>query len=81
MMTPDFDLTRWRKSKHSGDNGGCVELNFTVPGWVGVRDSKLGDASPVLVFTAKNLNAMLAEMKAGKACCAGSPSTTWTTGS
>lgn len=65
-MTPDFDPRRWRKSKHSGDNGGCVELNFTVPGWAGVRDSKLGDASPVLVFTVKDLNAMLARVKAGE---------------
>jgi hypothetical protein len=40
-MTPDFDPRRWRKSKHSGDNGGCVELNFTVPGWAGVRDSTM----------------------------------------
>ncbi|MFI5614993.1 DUF397 domain-containing protein [Amycolatopsis sp. NPDC051903] len=47
---PDYDPTRWRKSRHSGDNGGCVEVNDSVPGVIGIRDSKLGSASPVLTF-------------------------------
>jgi hypothetical protein len=29
----------WRKSRHSGDQGACVEVART-PGVVGVRDSK-----------------------------------------
>ena len=36
-----------------------VEFNFTVPGWAGVRDSKLGDASPVLVFNARGIDALI----------------------
>jgi len=38
----------WRKSSHSERLSDCVETATEVPGWVGVRDSKLGSASPVL---------------------------------
>jgi len=51
--------TGWFKSSRSGGQNGCVEVNLTVPGYAGVRDSKLGDASPVLVVTRKALQAML----------------------
>jgi hypothetical protein len=43
-----------------------VSADFTVPGWAGVRDSKLGDASPVLVFKAEEIDALLAGVKAGE---------------
>jgi hypothetical protein len=43
-MTPSgIDLSRanWRKSSHSGGNGGqCVEVARNLPGVVVVRDSK-----------------------------------------
>lgn len=39
------------KSSYSADNGCCVEVART-PEAVLVRDSKLGDASPVLSFDA-----------------------------
>lgn len=39
----------WRKSSHSSLSGHCVEV--ATPGRVLVRDSKLGDFSPVLAFT------------------------------
>lgn len=56
--------TDWRKSSHSGGaNGGCVEVG-TVPGLVGVRDTKLGAASPVLAFGAGEWAAFLAAVKA-----------------
>ncbi len=58
--------TDWVKSSSSQGANSCIEFNFTVPGYVGVRDSKLGDASPVLVFTAAELDAMLAGAKAGE---------------
>lgn len=59
--------TGWNKSSFSnGGANGCFEFNFTVSGWVGVRDSKLGDSSPVLVFNETEMNAMLAGVKAGE---------------
>jgi len=61
------NCTGWGKSSFSnGGANGCVEFNFDVPGWVGVRDSKLGDGSPVLVFNKRELEAMLAGAKAGE---------------
>jgi hypothetical protein len=42
--------SNWHKASFSqGGENGCVEVG-SVPGLVGVRDTKLGDASPVLVF-------------------------------
>lgn len=40
-------MTTWRKSSYSADNG-CFELADLGPDVVGLRDSKLGDDSPVL---------------------------------
>ncbi|MPZ65243.1 MAG: DUF397 domain-containing protein [Pseudonocardiaceae bacterium] len=37
-----------------------MEVTTTVPGWIGLRDSKLGDASPLLAFTLSEWRAMLA---------------------
>jgi hypothetical protein len=65
-MTPDFDPRRWRKSKHSGDNGGCVEVNDSVPGVIGMRDSKLGDKSPVLTFFTDEIENFLLGAKDGE---------------
>jgi hypothetical protein len=47
----EASLTRaaWRKSSHSGNNGGCVEV-AGLTGAVGVRDSKDPDG-PALVVT------------------------------
>ncbi|WP_033442998.1 DUF397 domain-containing protein [Saccharothrix sp. NRRL B-16314] len=49
----------WRKSSYSQSANGCVEVGST-PTAVGVRDSKLGDASPVLSFSPKAFRAFLA---------------------
>jgi len=44
--------TQWRKSSYSSPDGQeCVEITTELTGWVGVRDSKLGAASPVLAVT------------------------------
>jgi hypothetical protein len=54
----------WRKASFSHDNG-CVEL-ARVPGGVGVRDSKHGDASAVLAFTRSEMRAFIDGVKAGE---------------
>lgn len=42
--------TNWHKASASqGQENGCVAVG-SVPGLVGVRDTKLGDASPTLAF-------------------------------
>jgi hypothetical protein len=41
----------WRKSSHSERATDCIETATEVSGWVGVRDSKLGVASPVLAVS------------------------------
>ncbi len=41
----------WRKSKFSGSQGSCVEIADSIGGLTLVRDSKLGNASPILTFT------------------------------
>jgi hypothetical protein len=43
--------TNWHKALASqGQENGCVEV-ASVPGLIGVRDTKLGAASPILAFT------------------------------
>ncbi|NUT50528.1 MAG: DUF397 domain-containing protein [Saccharothrix sp.] len=53
---------QWRKSSYSQAQNGCVEVGSAAPevGPVGVRDSKLGDGSPVLTFSRKAFAAFLA---------------------
>jgi hypothetical protein len=48
----------WRKSSYSQAQNGCVEIGSTAT-VIGVRDSKLGDASPVLSFSPKAFRAFL----------------------
>jgi hypothetical protein len=51
--------TGWRKSRHSLAQNGCVEVTTELPGWVGVRDSKLGTDSPLLAVTTAEWRALL----------------------
>lgn len=65
---PNKPTLTWRKSSYStGDtNGGeCVELASLPGGGVAVRDSKLGDQSPVITFTQAELRAFVLGVKAG----------------
>lgn len=53
MSTASFQERAWFTSSYT--NGGandCVEVNYSLAGHVGVRDSKLGTASPVLAIPA-----------------------------
>ncbi|WP_410601184.1 DUF397 domain-containing protein [Amycolatopsis sp. lyj-90] len=56
----------WWKSSYSNGASGCVEFNASVPGYVGVRDSKLGEKSPVLVFEPHEIQAFVLGAKAGE---------------
>lgn len=54
---------RWRKSTRSGSSGSCVEVRL-INGTVQVRDTKLGEASPVLPFDAGQWATLLAGVRA-----------------
>jgi hypothetical protein len=56
---------QWRKSRHSGKLGNCVEL-AAVPGGsrVAVRNSRFPD-EPALLLTRTELASLLSEVKAG----------------
>ena len=49
----------WRKATKSNNNGACAQIRADGQGGVQVRDSKLGEASPVLSFTAAEWSAFL----------------------
>ncbi|EMD23760.1 DUF397 domain-containing protein [Amycolatopsis azurea] len=59
-------LSGWWKSSYSAGANGCVEVNDSVTGYVGVRDSKLGDNSPVLVFEPHEIRAFVLGAKNGE---------------
>jgi hypothetical protein len=51
--------TQWRKSSRSGNSGGnCVEAR-AGDGRFEVRDSKLGDTSPILGVPAEDFKSLL----------------------
>lgn len=57
------NCTQWRKSSYSFPDGQeCVEITTEFAGLVGVRDSKLGAASPVLAVTPAAWHAMLVSL-------------------
>jgi hypothetical protein len=55
----------WRTSSFT-DNGTCVEVAELPDGARLVRDTKLGDASPVLRYTAGEWQAFIAGVKVGE---------------
>lgn len=55
----------WRKSSYSQGQNDCVEITSS-PGWVGVRDSKLGDASPILTATPAQWHDLIAAVRGGR---------------
>lgn len=56
---------RWKPAAQCGDGHACVECR-TDGGMVQIRDSKLGDASPVLEFTPEEWVAFLGGANAGE---------------
>ncbi|MEV3935594.1 DUF397 domain-containing protein [Glycomyces sp. NPDC049804] len=52
----------WKKSTRSGSQGDCVELRLGEDA-VQVRDSKLGDASPILDLDRAAYAVLLADLK------------------
>lgn len=56
---------QWRKAAKSNNNGACAEVR-AIEGGVQVRDSKLGDGSPVLFFTPGEWDAFLDGAKGGE---------------
>lgn len=57
-------ITHWRKSSRSHAANGCVEVGASA-GRIGVRDSKLGSTSPVLLFTASAWSEFTADTRRG----------------
>ncbi len=55
----------WRKSSYS-DNSHCVEVADLPDGGRLVRDTKLGEDSPVLRYTAAEWRAFIAGIKSGE---------------
>jgi hypothetical protein len=66
MSPASFQERAWYTSSYS--NGGqnhCVEVNHSLAGQVGVRDSKLGTTSPVLALPAAQWACLLAAAQEG----------------
>jgi hypothetical protein len=57
--------TGWYKPARSQAQNACVEVTTAVPEWVGVRDTKLGSASPVLAVSVGGWAALVASAKDG----------------
>ena len=62
---PEYAGAHWFTSSYSAAQAQCVEVAF-LPGYRLVRDSKLGDASPVLAVSPAEWNAFTAVVKAGR---------------
>ena len=62
MIAPQFSC--WRKSSYSTNGAGCVEV-AVAPGAVGIRDSKLGEDSPILAVTPADWSTFVNAVKAG----------------
>ncbi|MGH3813390.1 MAG: DUF397 domain-containing protein [Pseudonocardiaceae bacterium] len=66
MTTARFQDGAWFTSSYT--NGGqddCVEVNYSLPEHVGVRDSKLGTASPVLAVPSVQWVYFITDVKGG----------------
>ncbi|MFD5619614.1 DUF397 domain-containing protein [Streptomyces yangpuensis] len=65
-MRADVNGLSWRTSSYTNSDGAnCVEVSDDLPGIVPVRDSKLADTSPVLVFPAAAWSSFIGAVKKG----------------
>jgi hypothetical protein len=62
---PEYAGAHWFTSSYSAPNVQCVEVAY-LPGHRLVRDSKLGDASPVLTVSPVEWSAFTAVVRAGR---------------
>lgn len=65
MKASGVVIGAWRKSSRSKSVNDCVEVAPAAAGWA-VRDSKLGEASPVLFFDHSMRWALVGRIKAGE---------------
>jgi hypothetical protein len=57
----------WRRSARCDVNGSCVEVTLLPTGEIGVRDGKIGSASPVLAFSPQSWRGFVSGVRAGQA--------------
>ncbi len=67
-MPTKLNRKKWVKATRSSNTNGCVE-GLLVGDDVAVRDSKLGDRSPVLVFSRPAWTALVDEVRSGRLDC------------
>ncbi len=66
MSTASFQEKAWYTSSYTnGGQADCVEVNYSLAGHVGVRDSKLATASPVLAIPAPQWACVIAAVQDG----------------
>ena len=65
MSAADLAGVTWRKSRHSGQLGNCVEAAALDSGDVAVRNSR-HPSGPALIFTRDEMAAFLAGAKDGE---------------
>jgi hypothetical protein len=66
MSPQDLSRVTWRKSSRSSPDYQCTMCAFLPDGSVAVKDSKLGDNSPILTFTRAEWLAFIEGAKAGE---------------
>lgn len=65
MSATELAVVTWRKSKHSGQIGNCVETAALDSGEVALRNSRY-PSGPALIFTRDEMAAFLAGAKDGE---------------